>query len=185
MPKQYNPLDWYWVSQDGRLYSSVIQDVVAADNEAFVAWSEDGTQATPWPRDEAGDQTEAALQAVLDPYGLFAGLSSYAAAKRFAVETGGIIINGAQIATDRVSQAMIGNAYAYVQASGAESVSYKTDAGFVTLTAEQIKAVALAVGAHVQASFAAEAQIDAELSATPPTITSRAQIDSLMASVSS
>ncbi|MCJ2144277.1 DUF4376 domain-containing protein [Methylobacterium sp. E-066] len=112
-------------------------------------------------------------------------LSAYAAAKRFAVETGGVTVAGAAIATDRDSQAMIGNAYAYVycQASGAASVSYKSKAGFVTLTADQIKAVALAVSAHVQACFQAEDAVDAALAATPPTITTLAQVDAAFASL--
>ncbi|APT31933.1 hypothetical protein MCBMB27_02642 [Methylobacterium phyllosphaerae] len=108
-------------------------------------------------------------------------LSAYAAAKRFAVETGGIVVAGAPVATDRGSQAMIANALSYVQASGAASVSYKSPAGFVTLTAEQIKAVGLAVGAHVQACFQAEDSVDAGLHASPPTITTFAQVDAAFA----
>lgn len=111
-----------------------------------------------------------------------AQLVAYAAARRFAVETGGILVNGAPIATDRDSQAMIGNAFAYVTAAGAGSVSYKTTAGFVTLTADQIKAVALAVGAHVQACFAAEDAADAGINATPPTITTFAEVDAAFVS---
>jgi len=110
-----------------------------------------------------------------------AELSIHAADRRYAVETGGITVNGAPIATDRVSQAMIGNAYAYVQASGAASVSYKTAAGFVTLTADQVKAVALAVGAHVQACFKAEDDVDAAINASPPTLTTVAEIDAAFA----
>lgn len=105
------------------------------------------------------------------------GLIAYAAAKRFAVETGGIVVGGATVATDRVSQAMIGNAFAYVQASGADSVRFKAASGWVTLSADQVKALALAVGAHVQAAFAAEDDLDAAINASPPTVTTTAQID--------
>ena len=108
-------------------------------------------------------------------------LAAYAAARRYEVETGGITVGGSEVATDRVSQAMIGNAFSYVQASGAETVSYKTAAGFVTLTAEQIKGVALAVGAHVQACFDAERSIEVGLTASPPTITTIAQVDKAFA----
>lgn len=108
-------------------------------------------------------------------------LPGYAAAKRFAVETGGITVAGARIATDRQSQAMIGNAFAYVQASGAGQVSYKTAAGFVTLSVDQIRSVALAVGAHVQACFMAEDGVDAALHASPPTITDIAGVDAAFA----
>lgn len=149
----------------------------------FQAWMRSGGYTSQWPRDEVGAQTVEALQQVLDAYSLFATLQAYAAAKRYAVETGGILVNGAPIATDRVSQAMIGNAYAYIQASGAASVSYKTSAGFATLTADQIKAVALAVGAHVQACFKAEDDADAAISASPATITTAAEVDALFAAL--
>lgn len=106
-----------------------------------------------------------------------AELIAYAAAKRFAVEAGGITVGGAKIATDRDSQAMIGNAFAYVTASGAASVRFKAASGWVTLTADQVKALALAVGAHVQAAFAVEDDLDAAINASPPTVTTTAQID--------
>lgn len=112
-----------------------------------------------------------------------AQLTAYAAAKRFAVEVGGIRVNGAPIATDRQSQAMIGNAVAYVQASGAAAVSYKTADGFVTLTADQVRTVGLAVGAHVQACFAAEDAADAGINASPPTLTTPAGVDAAFAAV--
>lgn len=106
-----------------------------------------------------------------------ADLIAYAAAKRFAVETGGILVGGAKVATDRDSQAMIGNAFAYVTASGAASVRFKAASGWVTLSADQIKGLALAVGAHVQAAFAAEDDLDAAINGSPPTVTTTAQID--------
>lgn len=110
-------------------------------------------------------------------------LAAYAAARRFAVETGGIAVNGAPVATDRGSQAMIANALSYVTASGAASVSYKSPAGFITLSADQVKEVGLAIGAHVQACFAAEDTIDAGIHASPPTVTTLAQIDAAFAAV--
>lgn len=173
--------DWYWRADDGRVFSSRRVALVPADDAGLADWVAQGHFLVQWPRDADGAQTTASLQAVLDPYGLFASLQAYAAARRYAVETGGILVNGLAVATDRISQAMIGNAYAYVQVSGAASVSYKTGAGFVTLSADQIKVVALAVGAHVQACFKAEDDADAALGATPPTITTLAQVDAVFA----
>ncbi len=60
------------------------------------------------------------------------------------------------VMTDRQSQALITGAYAYVQANPTVTVSSKTASGFVSLTAAEVTAVANAVGANVQASFAAE-----------------------------
>lgn len=102
-------------------------------------------------------------------------LLSYAAAKRWTVETGGITVNGASIDTSRDSQAMIANAYAYVTSSGAASISYKASSGWVTMDAATVKAVALAVGAHVQAAFASEQTVDAAIEAG--TIATYAAVD--------
>jgi hypothetical protein len=191
MSNIFNPLDWYWLRADDRLYSSSRQAVVPKSDKDYSDWSDRGNYPTLWPKDETGAQTDAALQDVLSPYGLVLptatsasdSLVTYAAAKRYAVETGGITVNGAKIATDRESQAMIGNAFAYVQTASAPSVSYKSLAGFVTLTADQIKGVALAVGAHVQACFDAEAATVSKITAKKPSITDKAGVDAAFAEV--
>ncbi|NTI92293.1 DUF4376 domain-containing protein [Agrobacterium rhizogenes] len=102
-------------------------------------------------------------------------LISYAAAKRYAVETGGISFGGSQIATDRASQSLITGAYNYVQANPDVTVKFKTAAGFVDLTAAQMTAIANAVGAHVQAAFAAEGSAVAAIN--EGAITTTAEID--------
>lgn len=108
-------------------------------------------------------------------------LYAYAAAKRYAVETGGITLNGARIDTSVASQAKIGNAYLLLQASGGASVEFKAESGFITLTADQFKTLALAVGGHVQACYAKEADVDAGVSAG--TIKTLADIDAAFASL--
>ncbi|MDE1991665.1 MAG: DUF4376 domain-containing protein [Rhizobiaceae bacterium] len=102
-------------------------------------------------------------------------LPAYAAAKRYAVEPGGIVVNGAGIPTDRQSQAMITGAYSYVEANPSTTVQFKTNSGFVEMNAAQVTAIANAVGAHVQASFAEEATVVAAI--TAGTITTTAEID--------
>lgn len=126
------------------------------DYRDYLAWVGEGHTATPY-----------APPAVT--------LDDYAADKRWAVETGGIVVAGAHIATDRASQAMIAGAYAYSQAHPSETISYKAVSGFVTLDAAQIAAIATAVGAHVQACFVAEAAIAAQI--VSGEITTPAQID--------
>lgn len=86
-------------------------------------------------------------------------LVAYAAEKRWQVETGGITVGGAAIDTSRESQAMITGAYAYSQANPDETISFKAASGFVSLDAATLAAIATAVGAHVQACFAAEAAV--------------------------
>lgn len=104
-----------------------------------------------------------------------AELTAYAASKRYAVETGGIVVDGVTVATDRESQAMLTGAAAYVATSGAASIRWKSAAGWVDLTAAQVTALATAVGAHVQAAFATEAEVDAAI--TAGTLTTTAEID--------
>lgn len=70
MPKFYNPFDWYWLREDGVIYSSNSQSYVSENDTIYASWCESGGSATLWPRDEKGIQTDAALQDVLTPYGL-------------------------------------------------------------------------------------------------------------------
>lgn len=108
-------------------------------------------------------------------------LVAYAATARYARETGGINVAGAPIATDRDSQALITGAYSYVLAKPDATIVFKSTSGFISLTADQIQAIALAVGAHVQACFAAEGQIDADIQAGK--VTTAAQVDAALAAV--
>lgn len=167
--------DWYWAASDGRLYSSARQSLVAQDDEAFAAWQVGGRRPTAWPRDEAGEETVSALQDVLTRYGRWADLTAYAAHRRWLAETGGIVVAGTAIATDRESQALIMGARLYAQATPDTSFQFKAAAGFVTLDGADIEAVALAVAAHVQACFAVEAGVRADIEAG--TITTLSQVD--------
>ena len=65
----------------------------------------------------------------------------------------------------------------YVQAFGAMTVPFKARSGWVDLSADQIRAIALAVGAHVQAAFAVERDVDAAIAAG--SVTTIEQIDDL------
>ena len=128
----------------------------------------------------AGDWPEMppSLQAVVaswSPEPITVDLYAYAATKRYAVETGGIVIDTMRVMTDRQSQSLITGAYNYVQANPEVTVKFKTAAGFVELTAAQMTAIANAVGAHVQASFAAEGEVDKQIIAG--TITTTTEID--------
>lgn len=110
-----------------------------------------------------------------------AAIIAYAADARWRRETGGIVVAGAAIATDRQSQAMISGAHAFVQANPAAIIRWKSPAGFVTLDAATVTAIALAVGAHVQACFAAEADVLAAIAAG--TVTTTAEIDAVFAAL--
>ncbi|NLS02332.1 hypothetical protein HGP14_02970 [Rhizobium sp. P32RR-XVIII] len=72
----YDPHNWYWLADDGRLYSSARNATISRSDGEYVAWSKKGNVATRWPVDASGDQTEGALQDVLAPYGVYLTLSA-------------------------------------------------------------------------------------------------------------
>lgn len=72
---------------------------------------------------------------------------------RWAAETGGITLQGMTIRTDRESQGLITGAALKAIQDAEYSCSWKTDGGFVQLSAPQVLAIADAVRAHVQACF--------------------------------
>lgn len=73
----FNPYNWYWQADDGRIFSSVNCELVNETDGHFKKWKAAGGVATRWPADEDGEQTDASLQAVLQPYGVFVGLAAY------------------------------------------------------------------------------------------------------------
>lgn len=101
-------------------------------------------------------------------------LIAIAAEKRYRIETGGKSIMGVTFRTDRESQGLISGAAALAKITG-QSVKWKTPAGFIEATASQIEQVAIAVGNHVQACFAAEAELIGLIEAG--TVTTRDQIE--------
>ncbi len=107
-------------------------------------------------------------------------LKAYAAAKRYVVETAGITVGGVAVRTDRASQATLTGAFNYAQQNPAAIIKWKTATGvFVDLDAATVTAVANAVGAHVQACFAKEAEVAAAIDAG--TITDTAGVDAAFA----
>lgn len=81
------------------------------------------------------------------------------ASKRYDVETSGIVFNGIQIDTGRDSQGMIAGAALGAVLDPAYVCRWKTPSGSVTLDSDQLKAVAQAVRAHVQACFDREFEL--------------------------
>ena len=87
------------------------------------------------------------------------------AAARYAAEIAGVTVGGVVVRTDRESQALITGAALKAMQDSEYTCKWKTENGFLELTAVQILAIADAVRAHVQTCFDAEAakcaQIDA------------------------
>lgn len=74
----FDLFNWYWLHDDGRLYSSKRNIIIAAaDVEAdaeYVSWMNDfpyqGHWRQIWPRETNGVQTVAALQWAINPLGI-------------------------------------------------------------------------------------------------------------------
>lgn len=81
------------------------------------------------------------------------------AAARYEAETSGVLVGGVIVKTDRESQALITGAALQAMADSEYSCQWKAEQGFITLTAEQIQGVAVAVRMHVQACFDREAEL--------------------------
>ena len=84
---------------------------------------------------------------------------------RWRYETAGLDLPGGQrIQTTRESQAQITAVVNSLQMGLiAEPVTYKLDSGWADLSADEVTAVAQAVGAHVKACFRAERTVAAQL----------------------
>ncbi len=175
----FNPGSWYWVADDGRVFSSASSSVITEDDASFEAWKAEGNNPTRWPVDDAGSQTDASLQDVLTPYGIYVDLTAYAAAKRYTVETGGYTYDSHPIATDRESQSKIASvAIAATVVGSSFSTEWKcSDGTFFTLDEADAIAMATAIMTFVSACFAAEAAAVAEI--TAGTITTSAEIDAV------
>lgn len=124
------------------------------DDEAQIGWILDGEAFAP-PPPPAPTLSPAAPEP----------LAAYAASKRWEIETGGIVVGGAAIRTDRESQALINGALSLVQADPTATIQFKGGSGWASLSAAEMSVIALAVGRHVQAAFAAERTISEAIAA--------------------
>jgi predicted secreted protein len=87
------------------------------------------------------------------------------AAARWKAETGGVEVNGITIDTSRESQALITGATLQATLDDTYTCNWKTAQGFITLDAQTILGVAVAVRQHVQAAFNREAELTALIEA--------------------
>lgn len=79
---------------------------------------------------------------------------------RYLYETGGVVLNGLVIETDRETQATINGAYASLKDGLLASLDWKAAGGqWVSLNLAGMTPIAQAVAAHVQASFSLEKQL--------------------------
>jgi len=190
----YNPKAWYWSGPLG-VFSSAKNALVSDGDAAYAAWVAAGGVATVWPRDEAGAQTTAALDEVLLAAGLPASgltpaasgeLLAYADAKLSAYWTGAISVNvGTEAAPVRVTVDASSKGQTFVSglladiSLGASTETWYQDGGSLQLTADQVRAIGLALKAYVDAAMTVWQQAERGIGASPATITTAAEIDAL------
>jgi len=87
------------------------------------------------------------------------------AAARYSAEISGVVVDGVTVDTGRDSQALITGAAVSAMLDGEYSLNWKTENGFIHLTAPEIIAVAQAVRDHVQECFDKEGELVARINA--------------------
>lgn len=86
-----------------------------------------------------------------------ADLMDAATSKRWDVMTGGVTLpGGISVGTTTDDQNRVTSVIANAQLAGVESMDFKAQNGWVTLSLDQVRGIAAAVALHVRACYAAE-----------------------------
>ena len=86
-----------------------------------------------------------------------ADLMDAATSKRWDVMTGGVTLpGGISVGTTTDDQNRVTSVIANAQLAGVESMDFKAQGGWVTLSLDQVRGIAAAVALHVHACYAAE-----------------------------
>jgi hypothetical protein len=177
-----NMWDWYWLADDGRVYGTARQLVVDTTDADYVAWTA-GQTPSEWPRNETDQQTEADLQAALDPHLIyFVNLEYYTRDVRQKKYAADITVNGMPFSTDPVTVGTLNAAYIATTENPAGTYSWRLpDGTFITLDAANIKALHNALSSFEQSCFLCEDETLTGIESG--TITTREQIDDAFAAV--
>jgi len=123
-------------------------DLDAVVSSAFASWVNQFNPVVESPVELTGDALKTFLKA-------------YAAAKRYAIETGGISVAGLSVATDRQTQAILSaTVQAFQLGLLTGSIDWKASNGWVALDQPTITAIASSVLAHVQGAFSKERAVN-------------------------
>ncbi|MGX1323249.1 hypothetical protein AB7M17_006702 [Bradyrhizobium sp. USDA 377] len=179
MSNLYNPHDWYWRADDGRVFASARQQIVAEDDADYLAFKEFAAPTT-WPRDGDGNQTLAELQRVLFPYKVAVDLKAYAFYLRDQKEHDGCAITDVagvtETRTDAYTQSLI-NRY---QQAGAIDPPFTVawvlpDRSAVTLSKADIDSLFTQITAFIIGTYDTYSQVVSGIDGG--TITTIEQID--------
>jgi hypothetical protein len=179
----FNPYAWYWLADDGRIFSSASETQVSANDSGYQAFLQIDAP-TPWPRDDDGDQTDDSLQAVLDAYGKFASLNSYNLNARWLKEQGGMTVTGLSVGsvpikTDDRSQAKINGVRIAIidgKLSGSTTTSYfAADRNFYVMSLADMQKMSDQLQSFIASTFTVSQTTTNGIAGG--TITTRAQVD--------
>lgn len=130
----YNPYDWYWLADDGRLCASARSIITTEDDSDYAAWKELGGVPTPWPRDVDDEQTTEEMQRVLFPYNVAVDLKAYAFYARDAKEHAGMAITNldpiTETRTDDYTQQLVSRYYHVANGTAVEGRAPPGGGGF-------------------------------------------------------
>jgi len=179
--------DHYWLADDSRLWGSKSQTHITASDPDYVAWQAAyNLDPTRWPEDEAGAQTDAALQAIVGPLGMFVTLTDYSAAARLRVVEAGIkilSITPKVFNADMLSRTQANNAKQLMIADPLiTALPWRMkDGSYVEVTAADVDLIFLSMGGFAEECFTTEEETAAAI--VGGTITTRAEIDAAYAAI--
>lgn len=128
---------------------------------------------------EAAEAQIASAQAAIDKtQPTVANLLRYVGQVRQQRAAAGVTVNGIAVATDPDSLVLLAGSVQLCQINPSTTIQWHISGnGSVSLTAQQVIGLGVAVGEYIQAGFATVANLAAGIQAYPPTITTFEQID--------
>lgn len=175
--KNFDIADWFWKvgSDQSIVWSSAAAGFVPTNESEYLQFIEDGNAPTPIA-------TPGELQAIFADRYPAGSLWTYAAAKRFEKEVGGLTVAGVPVSTDDRSKLMIMGARLAAEANAGFTTDWVGADGEVhQLSAADMIAISDAVLAHVAQCFSTYAGVKSQIDANA--ITTIAQIDAAFAAV--
>lgn len=182
----YDPRRWYWLRRDGTVFSSARIATVMPDDPDYAAFLGSRRLPTAYPKDEAGAESVAELQAAIGRGGGFASLEAYVAARRYALEIAGVVvkIGGAAVVVSTAREvaptlrAVLTDLQAKIRKDG-DVLKVFADGIPRAATNAEAKAAATAGLTHIQAAFNLEGALAGQL--TAGTLTDKAGVDAAFA----
>lgn len=182
----YDARHWFWLRANGSVFASAKIATVAPGDPDYLDFLASGRLPTPYPRDAAGAESVAELQAAIGRGGAFASLEAYAAARRYALEVAGVPVKvGGTVLTVSTARevaptlrAVLTDLQAKIRRDG-DVLKVFADGIPRSATNAEAKAAAQAGLAHIQAAFNLEGAVVAEIAAG--TIADKAGVDAAFA----